>query len=383
MGRDTPPWWLVVGLPVVGAALTWVARRLLPGDGGHRPLLGIGGEPTAWQHAPSIALAALGTLAFGIVLGPEGPLIALGSAVGMASVALLRLRDPVATKVLGTAGSFSAVSALFGGPIVAGMLLLEGGLAAGAALLPALLPGLVAAAIGYSIIVGVGDWGGVQEAALSVPGLPTYDQTSLRDLALAVVVGLVTAIAVAAVRKVAWRCEALAGRSMALTLLAGGLVIGLLGQLAVLLGADAPEVLFSGQAAVPQLITEGTTATIVMLVLVKAAAYAVSLGCGFRGGPVFPAIFLGVGVATLPIVWFDVSPTWAVAVGAAAGMTAGTRLVFSSLLLATLLVGTAGVDTIPCSVLGAVTAWLVMRALEPEAAAEATEAPAAPAAPSR
>ena len=64
-----------------------------------------------------------------------------------------------------------------------------------------------------------------------------------------------------------------------------------------------------------------------------------SLGCGFRGGPIFPAVFLGVGLASLPVVWFDASPTLAVAVGAAAGMAAQTRLLFAPLLFATLLVG--------------------------------------------
>ena len=36
---------------------------------------------------PGVALAALGTLAFGAVLGPEAPVIALGSAVGVAVTA--------------------------------------------------------------------------------------------------------------------------------------------------------------------------------------------------------------------------------------------------------------------------------------------------------
>jgi hypothetical protein len=75
--------------------------------------------------------------------------------------------------VLATAGSFSAISALFGGPLVAGMLMVEAGAARlGAALIPALLPGLVAAAIGYVMFVGLGSWGGLNATPLAVPGLP-------------------------------------------------------------------------------------------------------------------------------------------------------------------------------------------------------------------
>jgi hypothetical protein len=63
------------------------------------------------------------------------------------------------------------------------------------------------------------------------------------------------------------------------------------------------------------------------------------------------------------VVWFDVSPTLAVAVGAAAGMAAQTRLLFAPLLFALLLVGKAGVDTTPAAVLAAVAAWLTIAAL--------------------
>jgi H+/Cl- antiporter ClcA len=86
LGHDQVPWYLVVGLPVAGAAIVCVARLFLPGDGGHSPTAGIRMSATPWQHAPGIALAAVGTLAFGAVLGPEGPLVSLGGPECGASV---------------------------------------------------------------------------------------------------------------------------------------------------------------------------------------------------------------------------------------------------------------------------------------------------------
>ena len=64
------------------------------------------------------------------------------------------------------------------------------------------------------------------------------------------------------------------------------------------------------------------------------------------------------------VVWFDASPTWAVAVGAAAGMAAETRLMVAPLLLSALLVGSAGLDTAPAAVLAAAAAWTVVAALD-------------------
>jgi chloride channel protein, CIC family len=381
LGADEPPVYLLIALPVIGAALVWAARHFLPGDGGHPPLLGIGGAPVPWRHAPSIVLAAFGTLAFGAVLGPEAPLIAIGSVVGMIAVALTPTRlDPRGERVLATAGSFSAVSALFGGPLVAGLLLLEAGLAAGTALTPALIPGLVAAAIGYVLFVGIGTWGGIHETKLAVPDLPVYQGTHIRDLLLAIVVGIVTAAAIAATRRLGWAVDARAKLRMAPVLLAGGLAVGLLAEVVRLLGANSQDELFSGQSGIPDLVVEGSAATILVLLVGKAIGYGICLGCGFRGGPVFPAIFLGVAVAMLPVIWFDASPTWAVAVGAAAGMTAGTRLVFASLLFSTLLVGTVGLDASPSAVLATAAAWLVMTAVRtrwPEPADAPAGAPVA------
>jgi H+/Cl- antiporter ClcA len=196
------------------------------------------------------------------------------------------------------------------------------------------------------------------------------------DLASAAVVGVAAALVLVVVRGLAARVAGDGGRLGRTGLLvAGGLVIGLLAQLGNWGGIDPRDVLFSGQASVPVVIAEGSAGTVAALVVLKAVGYAVSLGSGFRGGPIFPAIFLGVGLASLAVVWFDASPTWAVAVGAAAGMAAETRLMVAPLLLSALLVGRAGLDTAPAAVLAATGAWLVTAALDRRAAPEPSADP--------
>jgi H+/Cl- antiporter ClcA len=374
LGHAGPPWYLVIGLPAVGGVIVALVRLLLPGDGGHRPLDGLAMGATPLAYGPGIALAGLGTLSFGAVLGPEGPLIALGSVVGMSMTLFYRANQREET-VLATAGSFSAISALFGGPLVGGLLMVEGGLAMGTALLPVILPGFVASAVGYLIFIGFGDWGGLEAQGLVVPKLPPYDGTHLADLLVAIAVGILGALAVVAARRLAGPLDARARRraDLPIVLVGGGLAVGLLAQTADWLGADSQDVLFSGQASVPDLVASDSTKIVLILFVAKAIAYAVSLGCGFRGGPVFPAIFLGIALATFASVWFDVSPTLAVAVGAAAGTAAVTRLLVTSSLFATLLVGPQGTDAVPAAVLAACTAWLVIQAVDRRKAASVVD----------
>jgi H+/Cl- antiporter ClcA len=313
-------------------------------------------------YAPGIALAALGTLAFGAVLGPEAPVIALGGITALAMTAAIRLADEERA-VLANAGSFSAISALFGGPIVAGVMMVEGGVGLGAKLIPTLLPGFVAAAVGYLIFVGFGNWGGLNAPGLVIPDLLPYHGTHLGDLAVALATGVITALILVLIRRAAVRVAA-APLGMTPLLLAGGLIVGLLALLESGLGGDSQEILFSGQSAIPDLVKEASTGVLLTVLALKAVAYAVSVGCGFRGGPIFPAVFLGIGVASLPHIWFDLSPTLAIAVGAAAGMAGQTRFILTAMLFAALLVGRQGLDATSAAVLAAAAAWLTATAFD-------------------
>lgn len=364
IGRSSPPWYLVLGLPVAGALIVVGARSFLPGDGGHSPIHGLSLAPTPPAHIAGVVLAALGTLGFGAVLGPEGPVIALGSAVGL----LVTQRAPLderSSAVIAIGGSFAAISALFGGPLVAGILLVEVGAAMGPLSIATLVPGFVAAAVGYLVFAGFGDWGGLDAPGLLIPALPAYEGVHLVDLVVAVAVGASLALLIAIVHRLASRVGGLRGRlGMPALLVAGGLAVGVLALAADLFGADPRDVLFSGQSSVPVVAAEDSARIVLVLLVAKLLAYAISVGCGFRGGPIFPAMFLGVALASFAVIWFDVSPTFAIAAGAAAGMAAQARAVVSSLLFAVLLVGASGLDAMPGIVFAVVAAWLTAAAIE-------------------
>ena len=134
---------------------------------------------------------------------------------------------------------------------------------------------------------------------------------------------------------------------------AGIVVAGLLvGAIAVVFRsvADRPVdlVLFSGQSEMPALLVEGSTGVLLLLVLAKGLAYALSLGSGFRGGPVFPAIAMGtaLGVAAADLI-SGLEPAPAVVAGIAAATAVALRAPFTAALLAAVLVGATAYDTAP------------------------------------
>ena len=115
------------------------------------------------------------------------------------------------------------------------------------------------------------------------------------------------------------------------------------------------------------------------LIAFKGIGYSLSIG-SFRGGPTFPAVFLGAaaGIATSHLPGFALTP--AVAVGMGAGTVAVLRLPLSAVVLATLLTSHAGTGDEPLIIVGVVVAYIVTLVLSAPARATAPEAePAAPA----
>ena len=80
------------------------------------------------------------------------------------------------------------------------------------------------------------------------------------------------------------------------------------------------------------------------MIVFKGVAYMLSL-CSFRGGPVFPAIFLAAagGIMTSRLRGFGLTPAVAVAIGAA--IAAILRLLLAAIVLATLLTANSGTVT--------------------------------------
>ncbi len=101
-----PSWWPLPWL-VLSGLLVAASIRFLPGTSGHEPSEGFqaGGGPVAPIDLFGITFAALATLSLGAVLGPEAPLIAIGSGLGVLAIHLAKRDAPqMAVVVIGAAG---------------------------------------------------------------------------------------------------------------------------------------------------------------------------------------------------------------------------------------------------------------------------------------
>jgi H+/Cl- antiporter ClcA len=369
LGLGSTPWWWPLPLLALSGLLVALSISRLPGTSGHSPALGFqaGGGATAPADIPGIVLAAFATLALGAVLGPEAPLIALGS--GLGAFAILRIQKgapPNAVLLMATAGSFAAVSTLLGNPLVGAFLLLEAAGIAGAMLGVVLLPGLLAAGVGSLIFTGLNSLTGLGTFSLQIPNLPGFTTPTVALIGWAVVFGLVCPLIAWVIYSIARSLRPLVhARRIPVSIVLGLLVAGCAIAFDALTDQGIDQVLFSGQSALPGLVSNPgawTAGALALVILFKGIAYALSLSA-FRGGPVFPSMFIGgaLGVLAMNLPGMELVP--AVAMGIGAMCVSMLRLPFTSVLLATLLMSSSGIAAMPLVIVAVVVAHVAMASL--------------------
>jgi hypothetical protein len=224
----------------------------------------------------------------------------------MSTVALIK-RDahPQLVTVLAAAGSLAAISVIFGSPIVSAVIVVEAAGLGGSTLPLIVVPGLIAAGVGSLIFLGMSHWSGLSTAAYSLTPLelPQFSGVTWEEIAWALALGVAGALITFCIIGLGVRVSRLVPSKPFVLLPIAGLVVA---GLAILFeqstdhGAD--QVLFSGQDALPGLISGAGTwsvGALLVLIVCKGLALGVSMG-GFRGGPTVPAIYLGAAGGSPP-----------------------------------------------------------------------------------
>ena len=365
-----PPWWPILPLVLAGVLVS-LTIRYLPGKGGRSPADGFkaGEGPPPVIDLPGIVLAAFATLSLGVVLGPEGPLIALGAGLGALAVRLVKRDAPARVQsVMAAAGSFAAISTILGSPLTGAFLLMEASGLGGPTMQLVLVPGLLAAGIGSLIFVGLNAWTGLGTFSLAIPGLPHVGAPTGAEFLWALAIGLIAVPVGSGIRWLAvFLRPHVERRILLLTPVVGLAVAGLAIAFAEATGKGSSEVLFSGQSALGPFITNSASYTVgalLLLIVCKGLAYGVSLS-SFRGGPTFPALFIGaaggVALSHLP----GLSLVDGVAMGIGAMSVVMLRLPLTSVLLASLLLSSDGLAVMPVVIVAVVVAFVASARFTP------------------
>ena len=316
----TAPAWYVLGMLIAAGALVYVIRRYV-GDAGHEPIGGIKVSPVTPKQYVGVILAILVTLWGGAVLGPEVALVATGSMVGTVVANRFGFSDVKdQTKVIGL-GALGAILALVVGPILTG--------------------------------------------SATVSGAPTAIEVP--QLAWAIPVAIIATVAVVIARVIAALiARAAGGQPKLLVLVGAGIVVAVCALLMqAITGETVVYVATSGEELIADLPTLTSVSTLVAIIIFKTIAYAVSLGAGFRGGPFFPAMFVGASVGLLASLTLPAGPNAqaAIVVGVVAATIATARMPWWVAIVLGIVIGfLMGTWTlVPAAVIGAIVARAIPR----------------------
>jgi len=203
---------------------------------------------------------------------------------------------------------------------------------------------------------------------LAVPDIPAAEAPTGGQFLWAIVIGVLAGAVGSAIRRLALGLQPVIERRMVLLTPVAGLAIGVL-ALVFVEATDRPaaNVLFSGQDQLPSLVegaADWTVGALVLLFLCKGLAYVAALSC-FRGGPVFPGMFIG-AVGGIALAHLPGLPT---ITGAAMGIGAMTASMLGLPLVAVLLVGlflsTAGLQVLPLVIVAVAVSYVVTARLTP------------------
>ena len=283
------PFWIIAILTLTGIAVGLVIR-FSQGHAGPDPAC----EPLIGAPVPPSALLGLIValilgLAGGVSLGPEHPIMTVNIALAVAIGARLLPRvNRMEWTILASAGT---IGALFGTPVAAALIFsqtLNG--SSEVPLWDRLFAPLMAAAAG-ALTTGL-----FFHPHFSLP-IAHYGKMEMTDILSG---AIVAAIAIAAGMVAVWclpRLHAMMHqmKNPVLVLGIGGFILGILGVM------GGPVSLFKGLDEMQQMVANQafSTSDYFLLAVIKLAALVVAAASGFRGGRIFPAVFVGVALGLM------------------------------------------------------------------------------------
>ena len=306
---EETPWWIFLVLTLTGAAVGAIVW-LVPGHAGpDSATTELGGTPPPLLSVPTILAVTILSLAGGVSLGPENPTIAVNTALAVAVFGRFSTKvKPALLVMLAVSGTLGA---LFGTPVAAALVFtgMVGSMAIPGSLWDKLFLPLASAGAGAVTMLLLGG------EAISFTLAPIGDYQAIYLLtgflvaAVSAVLGVAAAFAFPYVHRA---FHALRNPLIFTTL--GGMVLGVLGII------GGPITLFKGLQQTADLLEhpdDYSSQQLALFTLVKIVALLIAASAGFRGGRIFPAVFVG---AAFGLLAFDLIPNMPMSLAVACGV---------------------------------------------------------------
>lgn len=343
------PAWIILMLTLTGIAVGLVIR-FSPGHAGPDPALEpLIGAPVNPAALPGLILALVIGLAGGVSLGPEHPIMAVNIALAVYLGARVLPRvGALDWTILASAGT---IGALFGTPVAAALIFSQTLSSDNdVPLWDRLFAPLMAAAAG-ALTTSL-----FFQPHFSLP-IPHYGHMQLADIFSG---AIVAAIAIALGMVAVWclpRLHLLVHKLKhpVLILGVGGFLLGILGAI------GGPITLFKGLDEMQQMAFSQvfSVSDYFMFAVVKLAAVVVAAACGFRGGRIFPAVFIAVALGLMLHEHVDAVPAAITVSCSILGLVlVVTRDAWLSLFMAVVVVPDTNLLPLLCIVM--LPAWLLL-----------------------
>ncbi len=343
--------WIITMLTATGIAVGLIIWKA-PGHAGPDPAAeGLGGAPLAPVVVPGLLLASALGLAGGVSLGPENPIIA--SNIALAYWLGRKAAPAMPGAIWVSLATAATIGALFGTPVAAALVISEAltGQPGPGSLWDRLFAPLVAAGAGAMTTQLLA------EPSFDV-GLPPLTDPGWGDLLAALVIASAAAVfGLAACYLFPYVHAAFQRLRHPMVMLPlGGLVLGLLGAL------GGPLTLFKGLEEVKELTSSiggWSSGELAKFAAIKLLALLVAASCGFRGGRIFPAVFIGAAFGLLAQALVpEVHPAVAVSSAVLGVLLATTRQGWISLFTGAVLAASPAMLALLC--LASLPAWLIV-----------------------
>ncbi|MCK4939741.1 MAG: chloride channel protein, partial [Rhodospirillaceae bacterium] len=321
-------WWQIVWPPVVGGLVVGILVRIGLPENRPQGVADVieanalnGGRMSLGDGLRAAVVSAI-SIGSGASVGREGPAVHLGAALAASIAKRLKLTRSISRTLLGC-GVAAAVAGSFNAPIAGALFANE--VVIGHYALKAFAPVVIASVTGTAISRAYfGDFPAF--------ALPPHAITSYLEFPAFIILGVVAGLVASALVRGIIRAQDLSEKIPLPSWLRpgiGGLAVGLM---AVWL----PQIIGVGYGATEQALIGNFTLTVLLLVLVgKVVATAISLGFGFGGGIFSPSLVIGavlggaygiIASGIFPDIGADIGAYSLIGMGAVAAATLGAPI---------------------------------------------------------